>query len=126
MSPWQPASAALRLISTDAWVLYVPVPATTTPRSPAASTAALKSATFSALDKVGDSPVVPETTTPSDPVAAPPAAEDVSDEGFEPASLSEAIPDEGAEVGGVAEEDALARLVREAMQEAVDSARKND
>ncbi len=55
-------------------------------------------------------------------VAAPVA----DSESFEPASLSEAIPDEAAGVGGVAEEDALARLVREAMQEAVDSARKHD
>ncbi len=43
-----------------------------------------------------------------------------------PATLEEALPDDGIEVGGAAEEDALARLVREAMQEAVDSARKND
>lgn len=45
---------------------------------------------------------------------------------FGPASLEESLPPEVSEVGGPAEEDALARLVREAMQEAVDSAREND
>ena len=42
------------------------------------------------------------------------------------ATLGEALPQPGTDMGGPAEEDALARLVREAMQEAVDSARKND
>ena len=42
-----------------------------------------------------------------------------------PGSLEESLP-EAPELGGREEEDALARLVREAMQEAVDSARKND
>lgn len=48
------------------------------------------------------------------------------DDRFGAASLAEALPSEGdaSEPGGHEEEDALARLVREAMQEAVDSARK--
>lgn len=47
---------------------------------------------------------------------------------FGAASLAEALPVEmdAPELGGATQEDALARLVREAMQEAVDSARKND
>ncbi len=49
-------------------------------------------------------------------------------ESFGAASLSDALPNEidAPELGGATQEDALARLVREAMQEAVDSARKND
>ncbi len=48
-------------------------------------------------------------------------------ESFGAASLSDALPaDDAPELGGASQEDALARLVREAMQEAVDSARKND
>ena len=49
-------------------------------------------------------------------------------ESFGAASLSEALPSDSddPEFGGVTQEDALARLVREAMQEAVDSARKTD
>lgn len=42
------------------------------------------------------------------------------------ASAAHSSPPGTSAVGGPAEEDALARLVREAMQEAVDSARKND
>jgi len=48
-------------------------------------------------------------------------------ESFGAASLADALPaDDAPELGGATQEDALARLVREAMQEAVDSARKND
>lgn len=72
--------------------------------------------------------VVDDTTTrdqadESDDVDA---GEGQSDEDERPGSLGETIPDAAPASGGVAEEDALARLVREAMQEAVDSARKND
>ena len=59
---------------------------------------------------------------------APSADAAIDGEGVGAASLAEAIPSEAdsSEAGGLDEEDALARLVREAMQEAVDSARKHD
>lgn len=63
------------------------------------------------------------------PVRSQPAAESYTPtESYGAASLAEALPmePEAPELGGATQEDALARLVREAMQEAVDSARKND
>lgn len=80
----------------------------------------------------GDLPVRGDVSGAGDlPVrgeALPDVEQFTNTESFGAASLAEALPAEmdAPDLGVATQEDALARLVREAMQEAVDSARKND
>src|SRR3954470_6361550 len=63
-------SCASRVRWTEWAVEYVPVPATTVPRSATVSTATRKSSSRSSSESVGLSPVVPATTKPSEPLSS--------------------------------------------------------